>query len=154
MTADKKDIFLYYWHILTSPLPSISVVIPIPEYRFGAFACGGPGDGLKARLKEAGLHDWRFDWAFPSYQIFCEVEGGVFSGGRHTRGAGYSSDLDKYNTAASMGWLGFRFTPDMLTDNPQRCIQQVINGISSRLGATVLLSGANANKELPYASTQ
>ena len=142
MSADKKTIFLYYWKMLT-PL-AFNGSEMIPEYRFGAFACGGPGRGLKERLKEAGLHDWRFDYAFPLYKIFVEVEGGVFSGGRHTRGAGYSSDLDKYNTAASLGWLGFRFTPDMLTNNPQRCIQQVVNGMATRLGAPVILS----NKEL------
>ena len=51
---------------------------------------------------------WRFDFAFPTLRVAIEVEGGVHSGGRHVTGAGYESDLDKYNEAASRGWTLFR----------------------------------------------
>ena len=39
-----------------------------------------------------------------------EIEGGVYSRGRHTRGVGYSRDLEKYNLAAMHGWTVYRFT--------------------------------------------
>ena len=59
---------------------------------------------------------WRFDWAFPAQLIAVEQEGGVFNGGRHTRGAGYVKDMEKYNAAARLGWRVLRFTPKQVRD--------------------------------------
>jgi very-short-patch-repair endonuclease len=57
---------------------------------------------------------WRFDFCFPVERIGIECEGGVWSKGRHTRGAGYTGDCVKYNHAALAGWLVLRFTSDMV----------------------------------------
>ena len=149
MTADKKTIFLYYWDLLTNlHRPDfVQDIQPVPEYRFGAMACGGTGKGLKDRLKKAGLHDWRFDYAFPILKVAVEVEGGVFVGGGHNRGAYYTNNCEKYNAAASMNWLVFRFTPDMLQDDPEKCIQQVLYGLFAHEGTLRKL-------EISHASTQ
>ena len=53
---------------------------------------------------------FRFDFAWADKMLGVEIEGGVFSGGRHTRGVGYSRDLEKYNLAAMHGWTVYRFT--------------------------------------------
>lgn len=53
---------------------------------------------------------FRFDFAWIDIRLGMEVEGGVFSGGRHTRGVGYGKDLEKYNLAAMHGWTVYRFT--------------------------------------------
>lgn len=53
---------------------------------------------------------WRFDLAFPEQRVAVEIEGGVYIKGRHSRGAGYEKDTEKYNTAAVLGWLVLRFT--------------------------------------------
>lgn len=53
---------------------------------------------------------WRFDFAWTEFRIAVEVEGGTWSGGRHTRGAGYEADVSKYNQAALDGWTVLRFT--------------------------------------------
>lgn len=66
---------------------------PIAEYRFHP------------------LRRWRFDWAFVDQKIAIEVEGGIFIQGRHSRGVGMKKDMEKYNTAALMGWRVFRVTP-------------------------------------------
>lgn len=66
-------------------------------------------------VKEHKFHDvrkWRFDYAFPDQKVAVEVDGAVWTQGRHTRGAGYVNDLEKLNTAASMGWLVLRITTD------------------------------------------
>lgn len=66
-------------------------------------------------VKEYKFHDvrkWRFDYAFPDQKVAVEVDGAVWTQGRHTRGAGYVNDLEKLNTAASMGWLILRITTD------------------------------------------
>jgi very-short-patch-repair endonuclease len=59
---------------------------------------------------------WRMDFAFPIAKLGIEVDGGIWTAGRHTRGAGWLKDTEKLNTAASMGWRMLRTTPDGLTD--------------------------------------
>lgn len=58
---------------------------------------------------------WRFDFAIPELLIGIECEGGIFTGGAHTRGAHYESDLEKYNAAALLGWRVLRFSGDMIS---------------------------------------
>ena len=87
----------------------------VREYRFGAEACGGAGKGLRTRLKEAGLQDWRFDFAIPAQKIAIEVEGGGWmKKSRHTSGAGFHGDLLKYQAAARLGWVVYRCDPAMV----------------------------------------
>jgi very-short-patch-repair endonuclease len=57
---------------------------------------------------------WRFDFAFPDHMVAIECEGGIWSGGRHVRGAGFQADVVKYNQAAIDGWTLLRFTSDMI----------------------------------------
>lgn len=53
---------------------------------------------------------WRLDFAWPELFILVEVDGGVYTNGRHTRGKGYEQDAIKLAEAASMGYLTFRFS--------------------------------------------
>lgn len=68
-------------------------------------------------VKEFRFHQgrmWRFDYAIPEYKIALEVEGGVWTSGRHTRPRGFLNDIEKYNTAALDGWTVVRTVPDEL----------------------------------------
>lgn len=69
---------------------------PIPEYQFHP------------------VRKWRFDYAWPLRQFYVEIEGGVWTQGRHTRGKGFMGDMAKYNAATLLGWRGLRYTPDQL----------------------------------------
>jgi very-short-patch-repair endonuclease len=72
---------------------------------------------LPEPVKEHRFHSqrkWRFDFAWPDYKIAVEVEGGTWKGGRHTRGAGFAKDCEKYNSAQLLGWRVYRFTSDMI----------------------------------------
>lgn len=64
-----------------------------------------------------GTRKWRFDYAIPEHKIAIEVEGGVWTGGRHTSPKGFLGDMEKYNTATVMGWRVLRTTPDKLLTN-------------------------------------
>ena len=59
---------------------------------------------------------WRFDFAWPIRKLAVEVEGGTWSGGRHTTGAGFEADCEKYNEATLLGWRVLRVTPHMIED--------------------------------------
>jgi len=86
--------------------------------------------GLKEPLREYHFHrtrKWRFDFAYPEEHLAFEVEGGIWSGGRHTRGAGFEGDCEKYNEAAVDGWRVLRFTPKMVMDTrAANCIQRIL----------------------------
>ena len=57
---------------------------------------------------------WRFDFAWPDHMVALEVEGGIWSGGRHTRGVGFIKDMEKYNQATLLGWRVLRVQPSDL----------------------------------------
>ena len=54
--------------------------------------------------------------AWPSYKIACEIEGGIWVNGRHTRGKGYEADCEKYSMAAINGWTVIRVTSGMISN--------------------------------------
>lgn len=54
---------------------------------------------------------WKFDFAWPDRMFAVEVEGGLYTNGRHTRGAGYEKDIEKYNEALLLGWRVLRVSP-------------------------------------------
>lgn len=58
---------------------------------------------------------WRFDCAYILEKIAVEVEGAVWTEGRHTRGSGFVADIEKYNEATLRGWRLLRVTTDQVT---------------------------------------
>lgn len=84
------------------------VRVPVEEYRF------------------APPRRWRFDYAWPMQKVALEVEGGVFTRGRHTRGKGFMNDMAKYNAATLAGWRVFRVTPDQLLSHGVDLVKQAI----------------------------
>jgi len=57
---------------------------------------------------------WRADFYLVGTKILIEVEGGIWSGGRHTRGKGYLGDMEKYNSAAALGYQVYRFSTEQV----------------------------------------
>jgi hypothetical protein len=59
---------------------------------------------------------WKSDycWIIGDKKVLLEVEGGVFSQGRHTRGTGYTQDCEKYNEASLLGYTVLRVTKEHL----------------------------------------
>ena len=54
------------------------------------------------------LRKWRFDYAIIELNVAIEIEGGIWSKGRHTRPTGFIKDMEKYNTATALGWKVIR----------------------------------------------
>ena len=94
---------------------------------FQCRACGLPTPQREYRFHP--LRRWRADLAFPEFMLLVEVEGGVWINGRHTSGAGYSKDIEKYNATQMMGYRLLRFTPAMVMSGEAiASIQKVIGG--------------------------
>jgi hypothetical protein len=73
---------------------------------------------------------WRFDLGYPDKMIAIEVEGAVYSRGRHTRGQGYEADCIKYNEAQRLGWAVYRFSTGQVTSGAAiQFLEQVIREV-------------------------
>ena len=69
--------------------------------------------GLPEPAREFRFHPkrrWRFDFAWPLFKIAAEVDGGIYSRGRHVRGRGFEGDAEKRNAAVMDGWRVLHFS--------------------------------------------
>jgi len=83
-------------------------------------------DGFLKTVKLAGLpkpelefrfhktRKWRIDCCFVKDKLAIEIEGAVWTNGRHTRGSGFVRDMTKYNELSIMGYGLLRFTPEQV----------------------------------------
>ena len=105
---------------------------PKAKAKAGAKQAGSKPAGSKGEIALAGQLDlrgisyerelmlipkrrFRFDFLLAQFALVVEVEGGTWSGGRHTTGAGFKSDCFKYNAALELGYRVLRYTTDMVT---------------------------------------
>lgn len=72
------------------------------------------GETVYKEFRFCQKRKWRFDYALPNHRVALEVEGGVWTQGRHTRPKGFLGDIEKYNTATMLGWRVLRTTPSKL----------------------------------------
>jgi hypothetical protein len=72
-------------------------------------SCGLPEPVLEYRFHPE--RRWRFDIAWPDKKIAIEIQGGVWTHGKHSRGKGQINDMKKLNAAQAMGWKVFQVTP-------------------------------------------
>lgn len=95
--------FLHIWRLLGGPAL-------YPEFRFHP------------------TRRWRFDFAHELSRVAIELNGGVWSHGRHTRGKGYLADREKINAATALGWRVFELGTGQIN---VASIQQIIDAIDS-----------------------
>lgn len=75
---------------------------------------------------------WRFDYALPELKIAIEIDGGVFTGGRHSGGIGQKKDMEKMNAAVLTGWRVLHYTPDeKFISNTIEQIKELINFVEN-----------------------
>lgn len=69
-------------------------------------------------VREFNFHPsrkFRADFYLPEYNVLIEVEGGTKGKSRHTTHAGYSKDLEKYNSAQILGFSRLAFTTEQIS---------------------------------------
>jgi hypothetical protein len=54
--------------------------------------------------------------AWPERKLAIEVQGGIWTGGAHARGAGIERDMEKHNLCVIAGWRLFYCAPAKLAD--------------------------------------
>ncbi len=89
------------------------------QLAFEAVAAYCARKGYPTPISEYKFHltrRWKMDCAWPSHRICLEILGGGWVQGRHTRGAGFESDCEKFSEAASMGWRVMLVTYKQLRD--------------------------------------
>ncbi len=91
---------------------------------------------------------WRFDFAWPQRKWALEVEGGTWSGGRHTSGKGYQEDCEKYAAAALSGWRVLRATGDQVKKGT--AVDWLIAALRPRAVVLAALDDAGDDGELAH----
>ena len=120
--SNLEEAFLHHWRTHSG------LSTPEREYCFARVLVGDAPHpparrGIRKRLERAGLHDWRFDFAWPSVRVAVEVDGGqwVAHGGRHNR----DGDREKLNAAARHGWRVLRYSGSMLQRDPLGIVGEI-----------------------------
>lgn len=73
---------------------SFNIPLPIPEYHF------------------VTNRRWRIDYAWPCpHRVAVEIEGGIWTKGRHVQPQGFIEDMEKYNMLSETGWILLRYEP-------------------------------------------
>ncbi len=66
--------------------------------------------GIVAEYRFHPKRRWRIDYFF-TVGLAVEIEGGVFTYGRHNRASGFIKDLEKYNAITQEGIALLRYQP-------------------------------------------
>ena len=84
--------------------------------------------GLTAvpEVRFAPPRKWRFDFLFEN-RVALEVQGGLFTGGRHSRGASLLKEHEKLNEAAALGYRVLYCIPQNL------CMQETVDCVKRAL---------------------
>ena len=93
------------------------------------------GPPLEREVRFHPTRKWRADFAHLASRTLIEIEGGIFipGGGRHSRGAGYSKDAEKYLEAVLAGWSVIRLTERQLELD---FIERIVAWINTLPGAS------------------
>ena len=89
---------------------------PAAEYHFAPLVDGKP------------VRRWRFDLAWPADLVAVELEGSLFTGGRHGGARSAIRDVEKYNAAALLGWRVIRTVPAMVRSGAALVLVEVALG--------------------------
>lgn len=101
-------------------------------------------DGQREHVKIIPGSSKRHDFVFPEVRVAVEVQGGTWTKGGHSTGAGIRRDAEKNTLALMAGWVTVFITTDMLQDQSdgfergEKCIAQLKSVIARRREESIL----------------
>ena len=78
---------------------------------------------------------WRSDIAFPAAKVAVEIDGGIWTYGRHNRAASMLDDMEKGNGYAARNWLVFHTPWEWIDGGRRDCSKQLIADIVGAIKA-------------------
>lgn len=90
--------------------------------------------GLPVGTPEYVFHPrrkWRLDRVWREQKVAVELHGGVWSGGRHTTGSGFTNDRAKMNEAQLAGWMVLEIVPEALESG--KAIEWLARALAERM---------------------
>jgi very-short-patch-repair endonuclease len=91
------------------------------------------GPELEEEVRFHATRRWRADFGHEGAKVLIEIEGGSW-GGRHTRGGGFTADLEKYLAAFLDGWTVVRIGAGQINSV---VVKAVIEQVRTRMGVRV-----------------
>jgi hypothetical protein len=90
---------------------------PNPEIFLAMLRSHGIEESCEQEFEFAKPRKWRFDWVFRDMvrPVALEIQGGIFTGGRHVRGAALLEEMAKLNEACILGYRVLFATPADVT---------------------------------------
>jgi very-short-patch-repair endonuclease len=85
---------------------------------------------FKTQYKFSPTRRWRSDFYIPAKKVLIEIEGGIWTNGRHTRGRGFINDCEKYNYATLSGYNVIRIPTPWFCKN-MKMIEDIIKYLLS-----------------------
>jgi len=120
--------------VVSVPAPSFLTPVPDANPLAAKFERMWEDLGGPLLLREYKFHPdrkWRADYCHEKTKVLIELEGGVWSKGRHTRGLGFINDIEKYNAAALLGYRVLRIPTGGVV---VQTIQEFIRFIETNIG--------------------
>jgi hypothetical protein len=93
---------------------------------------------------------WRFDFSWPENLVAVEVQGGVWTHGKHGRASGIVKDYEKLNSAQILGWIVLQILPSDIKNGS--AATTIIEALKSRMTTRDHLSQSGAALTVPAAS--
>ena len=78
---------------------------------------------------------WRSDIAFPAAKVAVEIDGGIWTYGRHNRAASMLDDMEKGNGYAARNWLVFHTPWEWIDGGKRDRSAQLIADIAAAIKA-------------------
>lgn len=78
---------------------------------------------------------WRSDIAFPAAKVAVEIDGGLWTYGRHNRAASMLADMEKGNGYSARGWLVFHCPWEWIDGGRRDRSAQLIADIAAAIKA-------------------
>ena len=86
-----------------------------------------PRQLIQCQYKFHPTRKWKFDVANPFYKIAIEVNGAIWTNGRHSRGSGLVKEYEKMRAAAALHWYVFAYDPKsihLITEDMDKFLEE------------------------------